>query len=272
MSHLENRFSGSNYKKRHPGFFAMRVFVLILFVGFCGGIVYGYKQLSHGFRLGKCLINWPYVAEWEIPDPTPEIVSVLSKPFSYYGKGNQCFVFLSQDGSYVLKLFRADRFRLPFNDQKLRKSLGAKTRKDLFPHERNLKNLTSYHLAYSLAKKQTGVVFIHLNPKPGSLPNLLIQDALGRTHAIDPAKYRFALQKKAERLKPKREEKECFCAFLQDLKDLGLVNLDLKIGSNFGKLDGKIVQIDVGNFIYCPEKAEENRLALQKKFEESLNK
>lgn len=271
MSRLGNRFSGLSCE-RASRILAMRLFALIVFVGFCGGIVYGYKQFTQGFRLGKCLINWPFAAEWEIPDPNPEIVSVLSKPFSYYAKGNQCFVFLSQDGNYVLKLFRADSFRLPFSEQKLRKWVGAKTRKDLFPHERTLKNLMSYHLAYSLAQKQTGVVFIHLNPKPGSLPNLLIQDPIGRTHTVDPAKYRFALQKKAERLKPKSEEKGSFYAFLQELEALGLVNLDLKIGSNFGKLDGNIVQIDVGNFTYCPEMAEENRLALQKKFEESLNK
>lgn len=244
-----------------------KTFLLLLLIAFCGGFIYEYKQWTQGFRPGKCLIDWPLVPEWETAAADSEILSILNQPFSYFAKGNQCFAFLSRDGKYVLKLFRADKYRLPFGDQKLRKWIGARTKKDLPPKARILKNLTSCHLALHIAGKQTGVIFVHLNPKRGNLPILKVKDALARTHFIDPARYRFALQKKAELMRAIPEEKEAFYALLDELKELGLINLDPKIGSNFGKLDGGIVQIDIGNFAHCPEKAEENRLIFQRKFE-----
>jgi hypothetical protein len=74
------------------------------------------------------------------------------------------------------------------------------------------------------------------------------------------------LQKKAEPFLPtfyahKDNVQPFFNAYLtllQELADLGLVNLDPTMGRNFGFIDGRAVQIDFGNFIYFPQNAHAN--------------
>src|SRR5579872_5769568 len=46
-----------------------------------------------------------------IDDDTKKI---LSQPFHYLGRGRQCFAFASEDGKYVLKCIRTDKFKAPF--------------------------------------------------------------------------------------------------------------------------------------------------------------
>ncbi len=261
-----------------------RVFLSLLLAALCGGLIYAFKQWTDGFRPAKCLIEWPFISEWEISSPIDrEILSVLNEPFSYFAKGNQSFVFLSRNGKYVLKLFYYNPCCTPFGEKwekQIRKWIGAKPKRHL-PNRKNIvNNFTSCHLAYRLAQKQTGLVFVHLNPKKNDLPILKVKDRWGRTHPIDPARYRFALQRKVEPLAKTllsyRENIqpwiESYLTLLQELKDLGLVNLDPKIGSNFGTLEGRVVQIDIGNFNYCPEKAAENMTLFQRKFQEWLEK
>lgn len=227
-----------------------------------------FKRWTHPFRPAKCLIQCPYIPEWEISplsvNEKQKIYAVLKEPFSYLSKGAQSYVFLSQDQKYVLKLFRFDTCRMPFGQNILKKfRKWARLKEKLFlPTEvKIMKNFSSCKLAYSLAQKQTGVVFVHLNPKPDFLPILRVKDRLGRCHRIDPAHYRFALQKKADRFKEiltvddARPYIMSYLTLLKEIAELGLVNIDVKLGSNFGFLEGKAIQIDFGNFIYCPAQA-----------------
>lgn len=220
--------------------------------------------------MSKCLIEWPYVAEWEIDplDPTKmgEIKEILSQPFSYLGKGAQSYVFESADHKYVFKLFRYDLCKFPLGQKivrQVRKWVGAREKIFLPAQVKIIKNFTSCKLAYSLAQKQTGIVYVHLNPQKYDLPLIHLKDRLYCSHQIDPALYRFALQKKAEPfLKTFLAKKndlqpliESYSTLLHELASLGLVNLDRTMGRNFGFLDGRAVQIDFGNFIYCPQNA-----------------
>jgi hypothetical protein len=48
-----------------------------------------------------------YDALWDFPFPEKEEVApILDQPFSYLSSGGQSFVFLSEDGHYVLKLIK----------------------------------------------------------------------------------------------------------------------------------------------------------------------
>lgn len=189
---------------------------------------------------------------------------ILSHPFSYMAKGKQSYVFLSEDKKMVLKLFRFDACRVPFGQifvRNMRKWLGMRP-KHFLPLEVEIeKNFTSCKLAYTLAAKQTGLIFVHLNPKECGLPLLTLRDRLGRSHKIDPAKYRFIIQKKIEPFLDtfaRNQLDTCIASYttlLNELAEAGLVNLDPKIGRNFGFLEGRAVQIDVGNFVYDPDRA-----------------
>lgn len=245
--------------------------LVLLLVSFTFWFPSAFKRWTHAFRPAKCLVQWPFVPEWEIdplsPEKESEIRSVLKEPFSYLNKGAQSYVFLSRDQKYVLKLFRYDCCRMPYGQQlvrNLRKWVGAREKNFLPTEFKIVKNFTSCKLAYSLAQKQTGVVFISLNPEKCTLPPITLRDRLGRTHKIDPSQYRFALQQKAEpflstfrahanNIQPYFDS---YLALLHDLADIGLVNLDPSMGKNFGFLDGRAIQIDFGNFIYCPEQAQ----------------
>jgi hypothetical protein len=247
-----------------------KVLLLLLITTFTFWFPTAYKRWTHAFRPAKCLVDWPHVPEWEIeplsPEKQKEIIELLNEPFSYLGKGAQSYVFLSRDQKYVLKLFRYDRCRMPLGQQlvrQTRKWIGAREKIFLTPEFKIAKNFTSCKLAYSLAQKQTGVVFVSLNPQKNHLPLITLKDRLGRTHKIDPALYRFALQKKAEPFLPTfyahidnvQPLFDSYITLLNELASLGLVNLDPSMGRNFGFLDGRAIQIDFGNFIYCPEHA-----------------
>jgi hypothetical protein len=254
-----------------------KTFLCSLLIVLSVTIVFGIKQVNR-FRPAKCLIEWPSMPEWETePLSDPAILSQLEKTFTYFARGNQSYVFLSHDGKFVLKLFSYNTCPIPYGqicERFLRKHIGLKKKRFLPLETRILKNFTACQLAYNLARKQTGVLFVHLNPKKGILPTIKVKDRLGRTHEIDPARYRFVLQEKAkpliENLNAQTIQK--FYKLTQELSELGIVNLDPKIGSNFGCLDGRVVQVDFGNFSYCPERAAANQVAFEKKFTEWLNK
>jgi len=267
----------------YKGHLRISFFCLLLVVA-SGGAIYGVKKTTDGFRPAKCLIQWPLMPEWETPAlDDSEILAQLEKPFSYFAQGNQSYVFLSQNGKFVLKLFRFNTCPIPYGrlcENTVRSWLGKYKRRLIPARTRILKNFNSCKLAYTLAKRETGVLYVHLNPKKGTLPTIRVKDHLGRSHKIDPARYRFVLQEKAEpmiqtlaahadNMEPWIQE---FHDLMKNLSDLGLVNLDPKIGSNFGYLDGRAIQIDFGNFIYCPEGAAANRLLFEKIFSAWLNK
>lgn len=224
-----------------------------------------YKRISHPFRHAKCYVNWPYVQEWETK-ADEAVIGLLQQPFSYLGKGKQSYVFESRDQKVVLKLFRFDLNKAPFGQlavKKMRHWFGLRQKHDLPAAYKIVKNFNSCHWVYKLAKEQTGVIFAHLNPKPG-LPMIRLKDRLGKSHTVDPNKYRFVLQKKAIPLLTALRNAsdtapiiENFSKLLCEMADLGLANLDPTMGKNFGVLGGRVILMDIGNCAYVPEKAGE---------------
>lgn len=49
-------------------------------------------------------------ADWELPPLTfeeqQEVERILSQKFTYLARGSQAFAFISEDGKYILKLFK----------------------------------------------------------------------------------------------------------------------------------------------------------------------
>ncbi len=239
-----------------------------LLAAFCFWFPAAFKRWTHAFRPQKCLVEWPFNPAWEFPplsrEKKAEITAVLNGPFSYLAKGAQSYVFLSRDQKYVLKLFRFDTCKVPFGQKAMRafrKWAGMREKYFLSTSLRAPKIFNSCQWACSLAPSQTGVVFAHLNPKSADLPVVTLKDRLGRSHQIDPAKYRFVLQKKAEPFGVLRSKEEIqpyidsYFTLLDEIGNLGLVNLDTKLGGNFGFIDGKAAMIDFGNIHLLPEQA-----------------
>jgi hypothetical protein len=251
-----------------------KIFLFLLIASTPFWVPSAYRRTTHAFRPAKCLVAWPHQTEWDVK-ASEEIVSILKQPFHYLAKGGQSYVFESEDHAYVLKLFRYDTCRFPQGKKwaaSVSKWMGKKPRHYIPYAERLTQTFNACMLSYRLAPKQTGLLYVHLNPKEG-LPILTIRDRLGRRHLIDPAQYRFALQKKAEPFLPSfKKHGEDFIAsyreLLKELACLGIVNMDPKLENNFGYLEGRAIVIDFGKLSYAPEKIESQTAF----FEEKLSK
>lgn len=211
------------------------------------------KRLTHGFRVAKMRLDFPAHPEWEAPLP-PEAVAILRQDFFFLGRGAQSYVFESEDGKYVIKLFHYSR---SFSDAKVVLLFNA------------------CKMAYDHLREETGLLFIHLNPTPMHLPLLHCRDAVGRWYHFPLDEARFALQKKGKPFKDTLQ-KACrdpaeikrrideFLHLLQTRAQKGILNTDPNLGRNFGFLDDQAIEFDFGNYRWVPDlnqKAEIDRYA-----------
>src|SRR4051812_21834027 len=83
---------------------------------------------------------------WSVRPLTAEnerlIQRAVAEPFSYIGCGAQSFVFFSEDGKTVLKLFKKKRFEAPLWIRMLPR-LPYKTKKMMAKRENLIKDFTS---------------------------------------------------------------------------------------------------------------------------------
>jgi hypothetical protein len=207
--------------------------ILMLLLPFC------LSWMVRGVRLTHVQANIPFYPEWETDLPAnSEILGVLDQPFSYLGKGLQCFVFQSQDGNYVVKLFRSA------------------------PPAKMASLLNAFKLAYDRAQEETGLLYVHLNPTSEKIPLFQCRDALGRPYRLHLESYRFAIQRKA---KPFRETLlaslsdhttqkriDQFLALLKARAEKGIGNLDSNLSRNFGFLEDRAIELDFGNYFVSP--------------------
>lgn len=144
-----------------------------------------------------------YHPEWEVPEPSEEekqqLSSLFQQKFTYLDCGAQSFVFLSEDGKSVLKLFRYDRNRLPYaltilplpsSLSRWREKLGEKK-------EARLKSdFASYLLAYRELREESGILFLHLNKTHFLNQKLTIIDKIGISHTLSLDEMEFLIQKR----------------------------------------------------------------------------
>lgn len=227
------------------------------------------KRLTEGFRISKMAIDLSYHAEWEISEADSSLESILNQPFTFFGKGAQCYVFLSADKKTVLKLFRYDQPMNPLRSFIRKKILRKKERCKALSNAVRMMNAAK--LAFEEAREETGLLYVHLNPTEGKLPILQCRDPLGRKRSIPLDSYRFVLQKKAEPFRETlqkaiqsgnpTEVKDKIDSFLQLLHQRtakGISNSDPNLSRNFGFLDGRAVEFDFGNYSrrpsFCPDR------------------
>jgi hypothetical protein len=221
-----------------------------------------YRLWAKPYRLSKSNIELPFHSEWEISlsqEKKSEINSILSQKFTYLGKGFQSYAFLSNDGNYVLKLFRLDHCKLKQGGlllDFLKQKVGKKVRFTKEPYSRAEGIFKASKITFDLLPEETGLIFVHLNPRPSDWPILNVRDYLGFTHLVDPSTTRFVLQKKAVKMFPAlyralREDRKSFYRMIASFSSLldvfeirGVGVEDAKMPSNFGFLGEQAIQID----------------------------
>ena len=246
--------------------------VSILLLGAVYGIGRLYYQVTGGFTEGNIASNYSYDPRWDVAPLTPEkkdeVQTILSQPFHYLGKGCQSYVFVSEDGHYVIKFFKYQRFRpqawldyltfLPYvEDYRLRKIAKKKNK---------LENVySSWKIAYEKLQPETGVIYVHLNKSDDWKLSLLAYDKMGLTHHLDIDEHEFLVQKRAEMLCPtidrlmaegKSTEAQLLLdrllAMILSEYNRGYADNDHALMQNTGVYNGYPVHIDVGQFIYNP--------------------
>lgn len=240
-----------------------KLILLLLFATAALAVPAGMKRLTHGFRLAKMRLEVVPPFSFEMAPLSQEeeskMKTILGQPFYYLDRGAQCYVFKSQDGEYVLKLFRYDQ---PLNPLRALFQKCFKKKKEKAPLMEKVERLFSAcTIAYTKAKEETGLIFLHLNETQGVFPKVKIIGPLGKRHEIALDHYRFAVQKRAATLREvfldlyQKKEKERARKALYALEELlmrrvnlGIVNSDPNLSRNFGFIGEKAVEIDFGSY------------------------
>lgn len=191
----------------------------------------------------------------KVADPT--IVPILAQNYFYKEKGSQCYVFESQDGEYVLKFFRFQRYK---------------------SKKRSIEDLIeSCELAFRELKNETHLLTVHLNKTNELKIQVKCFDKMNRAFLVDMDEVEFILQRKATSLYPylseliesnkKQEAKEALANLVHLLNqrmEKGIFDGDAALIKNAGFYDGQAMFIDIGQFKKQSQDQQTAQLELKK--------
>jgi hypothetical protein len=249
--------------KKYIFFSAFGLFVIL------GALGATYELRNRGFRLSKLISPQPPVA---IALPAG-IEALLDQPFRFVGAGETSFVFLGEDGQTILKLFKHHHlfyknflFHLTFpgfcDAWRMRKIVS---REKKFRHKRHPFFFNSCSLAFNRLKEDTGLIFLCLHPNPLFDRQVKLIDIWGIPRHFNLSRTEFALQQKAHLLFPYLEElleQERFDKAKLAIDSLlaqilrrcqqGIGDRDPNMEINFGFIEGRAVEFDLGSFYSDP--------------------
>lgn len=256
---------------RHSPVKRLLFILCVLISGYAGGRLY--FSLTDGFALEHIASEYAYDARWDARPLTAQeqlsVDAILSQPFHYLGKGYQFYAFLSQDGTHVLKFFKYKRLResswgeyfgfIPMlEDYFLKKNLEKRKKLEGV--------FSSCKVAFDQLKKETGLLFVHLNKTDTLNRSVVLVDKIGKTYSVDLDKTEFLLQKKADLLGPyldqlmeagkTAEAKELLARIIDVILSeysRGLSDNDHALLPNTGVIAGHPIHVDVGQFVLNEE-------------------
>ncbi|MCP5506506.1 MAG: hypothetical protein H7A38_06455 [Chlamydiales bacterium] len=234
------------------------------------------ERLSHfltdDFGYANITSSLPNHPEWNV-EVTPEELQaakkILAQSYTYLASGSQSYVFLSEDGNYVLKFFKHKRWRLspllealPLPANLEAKRLRWKEKKNETVHSTFGSCITSFRTF----PKETGTLFVHLNKSPLD-QTIVLRDRIGFKHHIELSDVEFVLQKRAiptdhyllslkeeGKTEEAKEALASLLAFTFHRAQKGFSDKDPHPIRNFGFIEGEAVEIDIGGFHHDPKK------------------
>ena len=251
----------------------LMIMVLAIVVGALYGLGRLYYVLTDGFTIANMSADFAYHPEWDItpllPDEKRVLDNALSQPYTYLAKGCQAYVFQSQDGQYVIKFFKYQRFRLkpweevlpswPFIE-------SYRQEKRLHKQQKLERFLLSWVVAFNELKRETGLIYVHLNKSTDVKKKLSIIDKIGISHLIDLDEVQFCVQRKAEmlsdvlqRLKGEGRQAEADRLLSRVMGLLisgyarGYTDNDPALMQNTGVVDGRPIYVDIGQLVHDEE-------------------
>ncbi len=207
--------------------------------------------------------------EWEIPSQNlddPKLIDqILSQKFTYFNKGSQAYVYISEDKKYVLKFLKQNKLHpntwlsaFPF-------SFNPYYQRALFLKKKHASTFRAIKMAITQFKSETGLLYVHLNRTRNLNKKITLFDRKGQLHTVDLDKTSFLVQKKANLIYFRITElmsqgdvegaKKIITSvfsLIDHLGKMGVVDNDPILRKNFGLIDDKAVQIDIGRMRIDP--------------------
>ncbi len=222
-----------------------------------------------GFSIAKITAKHPFNLKWETAPltqaETERLDPILAQKFTFFKHGGQSYVFLSEDGKTVLKVFKHHHMRVPTWFKKL--PLPAKWKRF---HHKFIKNkelklpafFKSCTLAYNNFQQRTGLIYLHLNQTAHLKKKLILIDKLNISHALDLDTLDFAIQERTElphdhflrlrkenNLASAKESIDSLLNLIAERCEKGIFDRDPCIRRNCGFIGNKAVDIDLGSYI-----------------------
>ncbi|MBS0615876.1 MAG: hypothetical protein JSR58_04925 [Verrucomicrobia bacterium] len=193
-----------------------------------------------------------------------EINRILDQKFTYFDKGSQTYVFISEDSQYVLKFLKQTKLYpktwlayLPFtplHEQHLQYK------------EKRQRTFDALTLAMTEFREDTGLLYVHLGKTHHLHKQVELTDRKKKKHIITLDSACFVIQKKAHLLYPYlselAEKKDLekaqkviasFYALVDRFAEKGVVAHDPILHKNFGVLEDRAIQFDVGRMKMDPQ-------------------
>lgn len=253
--------------------FKNKLFLLLSFILLAYGSSRLYYGVTGGFTIGNITSDFAYDTRWDTTPLSDEdsllVDQITSQKFSYLGKGCQSYVFQSEDGKYVLKFFKYQRFRpqIFLNYLTFIPGMDAYRLGKIDKKQKKLEGVfESWKIASDYLKEESGLIFVHLNKTDNLKKQLTIYDKMGFEHVVDLDQMEFMIQKKAtmycahinDLMKKNEEEKakqlltNTITLILSEYKR-GLADNDHALMQNTGVYHDKPFHIDVGQFVLNEE-------------------
>lgn len=207
--------------------------------------------------------------EWELlslqEGDFATLAPILHQTFTYFNKGSQSYVYLSEDGQYVLKFLKQNKWRpktvlayLPFAWNRIYKKQCAL-------YEKRERTFAAIKTALEHFQEKTGILYAHLNCTSQLHQKIHLIDRKGKEHWVDLDNTSFLVQRRAQLIYPRidalmiegqsekaKEMISSVFALLAFLGEQGVVDNDPILRKNFGFLGDEAVQIDIGRMRIDP--------------------
>ena len=224
---------------------------------------------NRGFSLSKLISKQPSIHV----SPSPEIDALLDQDFHWMDSGGTCYVFLGEDGKTILKFFKYHQlyfkhflYHLPFPGASDAWRIGTiLSREKKHWHKRHPSFFHSCTLVSKHLKEDTGVIYLCPQPNLHFNRNIKLIDAWGIPRYFNLSQTGFALQKKAQLLFPHLEELlkenrieegkraiDSLISLIARRCHKGIGDRDPNLRINFGFVEGKAVEFDIGSYYSDP--------------------
>jgi hypothetical protein len=252
-----------------------KLYIGTAFFLFAASLFLGIDRFAHHksrrFSASKITNSHAPSPEWEIPPLSPQekkaLDQILDQKFTYYSKGSQAYVFISEDQKYILKFLKQQKLRanswlahLPF-------LFNPYYQQYLFKQKKRQDTFSACKTAFTKLKNETGLIYVHINNARDTNKKITLFDKNGERHVIPVDQTSFYMQKRAQLIYSRISEMmhnedlegakrviSSVFSLIDYLGKSGVVDNDPILRKNFGLIDDIAVQIDVGKLRIDPER------------------